>query len=91
MVLQQCTSRKLRKLAFEQNAAKDYYIIRHKLEIKDEETGSVITILPDDQFSLTAMYSFNSKFINSQFATLDNTSTFDEEIAAARTFFCFCT
>lgn len=70
----------------EQNAAKDYYIIRHKLEIKDEETGSVITILPDDQFSLTAMCSFNSKFINSQFATLDNTSTFDEEIAAARTF-----
>jgi beta-hydroxyacyl-[acyl carrier protein] dehydratase FabZ len=70
----------------EQNAAKDYYIIRHKIEIKDEETGSVITILPDDQFSLTAMCSFNSKFINSQFATLDNTSTFDEEIAAARTF-----
>lgn len=70
----------------EQNAAKDYYIIRHKLEIKDEETGSVITILPDDQFSLTAMCSFNSKFINSQFATLDNTSTFDEDIAAARTF-----
>jgi len=70
----------------EQNAAKDYYIFRHKLEIKDEETGSVITILPDDQFSLTAMCSFNSKFINSQFATLDNTSTFDEDIAAARTF-----
>lgn len=70
----------------EQNAAKDYYVIRHKIEIKDEETGSVITILPDDQFSLTAMCSFNSKFINSQFATLDNTSTFDEDIAAARTF-----
>ena len=70
----------------EQNAAKDYYIIRHKIEIKDDETGSVITILPDDQFSLTAMCSFNSKFINSQFATLDNTSTFDEDIAAARTF-----
>ncbi|BCS86583.1 MULTISPECIES: bifunctional UDP-3-O-[3-hydroxymyristoyl] N-acetylglucosamine deacetylase/3-hydroxyacyl-ACP dehydratase [Prevotella] len=70
----------------EQNAAKDYYIIRHKIEIKDDETGSVITILPDDQFSLTAMCSFNSKFINSQFATLDNTKTFDEEIAAARTF-----
>ena len=70
----------------EQNAAKDYYIIRHKIEIKDDETGSIITILPDDQFSLTAMCSFNSKFINSQFATLDNTSTFDEDIAAARTF-----
>ena len=70
----------------EQNATKDYYIIRHKIEVKDENTGSVITILPDDQFSLTAMCSFNSKFINSQFATLEDMTTFDTEIAAARTF-----
>lgn len=70
----------------EQNAEKDYYIIRHKLELKDEETGSTITILPDDQFSITAMCSFQSKFINSQFATLDNIETFPTEIAPARTF-----
>ncbi len=70
----------------EQNAEKDYYIIRHKLEVKDEETGSTITILPDDQFSITAMCSFQSKFINSQFATLDNLETFPTEIAPARTF-----
>ena len=56
----------------EQNAPKDYYIIRHKLEVKDEESGSCITILPDEEFSITAMCSFESKFINSQFATLDN-------------------
>ena len=68
----------------EQNAEKDYYIIRHKLEVKDEETGS--TIIPDDQFSITAMCSFQSKFINSQFATLDNIETFPTEIAPARTF-----
>ena len=70
----------------EQNAPKDYYIIRHKIEVKDKETGSVITILPDDQFSITAMCSFNSKFINSQFATLEDMSTFDTQIAPARTF-----
>nr|WP_281670551.1 bifunctional UDP-3-O-[3-hydroxymyristoyl] N-acetylglucosamine deacetylase/3-hydroxyacyl-ACP dehydratase [Segatella buccae] len=70
----------------EQNAEKDYYIIRHKLEVKDEDTGSTITILPDDQFSITAMCSFQSKFINSQFATLDNIETFPTEIAPARTF-----
>jgi UDP-3-O-[3-hydroxymyristoyl] N-acetylglucosamine deacetylase/3-hydroxyacyl-[acyl-carrier-protein] dehydratase len=70
----------------EQNAEKDYYIIRHKIEVKDEETGSVITILPEDQFSITAMCSFESKFINSQFATLDNMENFATEIAAARTF-----
>lgn len=70
----------------EQNAPKDYYIIRHKIEVKDEETGSSIIILPDDQFSITAMCSFQSKFINSQFATLDNVKDFATEIAPARTF-----
>ena len=70
----------------EQNAPKDYYIIRKKIEVKDEATGSSIVILPDEEFSLTAMCSFNSKFINSQFASLDNISDFASEIAPARTF-----
>lgn len=70
----------------EQNAPKDYYIIRKKIEVNDEATGSSIVILPDEQFSLTAMCSFNSKFINSQFATLDNVGNFATEIAPARTF-----
>ena len=70
----------------EQNAPKDYYVIRHKMEIKDEKTGSCITILPDDDFSITAMCSFDSKFISSQFATLDNMDKFATDIAAARTF-----
>ncbi len=70
----------------EQNAPKDYYVIRHKMEIKDDKTGSCITILPDDDFSITAMCSFDSKFISSQFATLDNMDKFVSDIAAARTF-----
>lgn len=70
----------------EQNAPKDYYIIRHKIEVRDEETGSCITILPDEEFSITAMCSFESKFINSQFATLDKMDNYASEIAQARTF-----
>ena len=70
----------------EQNAPKDYYIIRKKIEVKDEASGSSIVILPDEEFSLTAMCSFNSKFINSQFASLDNVANFATEIAPARTF-----
>lgn len=70
----------------EQNAPKDYYIIRHKIEIKDEESASCITILPDEGFSLTTMCSFESKFINSQFATLDDMDAYATEIAPARTF-----
>ncbi len=70
----------------EQNAPKDYYIIRRKLEVTDPNSGSTITILPDDDFSITAMCSFESKFINSQFASLEHIEHFEEEIAAARTF-----
>ena len=70
----------------EQNAPKDYYIIRHKIEVKDEASGSCITILPDEEFSITAMCSFQSKFISSQFATLDNMQDYAKEIAPARTF-----
>lgn len=70
----------------ELNAPKDYYIIRKKIEIKDEDSGSCITILPDQDFSITAMCSFESKFINSQFATLDHIENFAKDIAPARTF-----
>ena len=70
----------------EQNAPKDWYVIRKKIEVKDEATGSSITILPDEDFSITAMCSFESKFINSQFASLDNPLDYPKDIASARTF-----
>ena len=70
----------------EQNAPKDWYVIRKKMEVRDDENGSCITILPDDQMSVTAMCSFESKFINSQFASLDDIEKYATEIAPARTF-----
>ena len=77
----------IRRVGIEvQNAPKDFYVIKKKIEFRDEETGSSIIILPDEQFSITAMISFDSQFINSQFATLDSMEDFSEEIASARTF-----
>ena len=69
-----------------QNAPKDFYVIKKKIEFRDEATGSSIIILPDEQFSITSMISFDSQFLNSQFATLDNMENFADEIASARTF-----
>ena len=77
----------IRRVGIEvQNAPKDFYVIKKKIEFRDDSTGSSIIILPDEQFSITAMISFESQFINSQFATLDNMEDFAEEISAARTF-----
>ena len=70
----------------EQNAPKDFYVIKKKIEVRDEVSGSSVIILPDEQFSITAMISFDSQFINSQFATLDNMDDFATDIASARTF-----
>lgn len=72
----------------EQNAPKDYYVVHKKIEVRDDKTGSIITILPDEQFSITAMIAFQSKVLSSQFATLDDMANFEKEIAPARTF-CF--
>ncbi len=70
----------------EQNAPKDYYVINKKMEFRDDKTGACITLLPDEDFSITSMISFDSKVLSSQFATLDNMEKFETEVAAARTF-----
>lgn len=82
-----CYVEKIRKVGIvSQDAPKDFFIITKKTEVRDDESQSVITMFPDDEFSITAMCSFNSKFISSQFATLDNINQYAEEIAPARTF-----
>lgn len=70
----------------EQDAPKDYYYITKKMEFRDESTGACITLLPDDDFSITSMIAFDGKVLSSQFATLDSMDKFATEVAAARTF-----
>lgn len=70
----------------EQDADKDFYIIKQKQRIKDEETGSMITVYPDDNFSVQTMVEYNSPVIPNQFATLDDLADFKQEVASARTF-----
>jgi len=70
----------------EQDAPKDYYYITKKMEFRDDKTGACITVLPDDDFSITSMIAFDSKVLSSQFATLDSMDKFATEVAAARTF-----
>ncbi len=70
----------------EQNAVKDYYIIKSKIKYKDEATGSSIMVLPDEDFSVNVLISYDSSVLSNQFATLDNMSDFPKEIALSRTF-----
>ena len=70
----------------EQNAEKDFFKIKHRMEYKDEETGASIVMYPDDKFSLTTLISYDSVILPNQYATLDDMSQFEEEISQARTF-----
>ena len=70
----------------EQNAVKDFYIIKSKIEFRDEETGSSIIVLPDENFSLNVLVSYDSQIIPNQFATLEDMDKFKQEIAGSRTF-----
>lgn len=70
----------------EQNAARNYYIVKYKVEVKDEETGASIMLLPDDHFCVNTLISFNSPVLNNQFATMNDVKDFPTEIAASRTF-----
>lgn len=70
----------------EQSADRDYFIVRRKMEVVDEETGSKLILLPDDQFCINSFIEFESKYIPNQSATLDNIEDFEKEIASSRTF-----
>lgn len=71
----------------EQNAVKDYYIIKSKIEVRDEKTGSSIIVLPDEDFSLNVLVSYDdSLIIPNQYATLEDMNKFKDEIANSRTF-----
>ena len=48
--------------------------------------GSSIIVLPDENFSLNVLVSYDSTIIPNQFATLEDMSKFKEEVAGSRTF-----
>ncbi|MCM1152775.1 MAG: bifunctional UDP-3-O-[3-hydroxymyristoyl] N-acetylglucosamine deacetylase/3-hydroxyacyl-ACP dehydratase [Muribaculum sp.] len=70
----------------EQKADKDFFVIKDKVTIKDDTTGSMITLYPDDSFSVEVMVEYNSPVLPNQFAILDDMAVFPTEVADARTF-----
>ncbi len=70
----------------EQEAEKEFYIVKQKIEVRDDTTGASIIVLPDDNFSIDTMVAFDSPVIPNQFASMDNIDMFYDEISSARTF-----
>jgi UDP-3-O-[3-hydroxymyristoyl] N-acetylglucosamine deacetylase / 3-hydroxyacyl-[acyl-carrier-protein] dehydratase len=70
----------------EQNADREYFEIKEKIELYDDISGAHIIALPDDDYRLNVMISFKSRVLNNQYANLETISEFREEIAFCRTF-----
>lgn len=70
----------------EQKEDRDYYIVKQKIEVRDDSTGSSIIVLPDDDFSIDTMVTFDSPVLSNQYASLDSLDEFKDEISASRTF-----
>jgi UDP-3-O-[3-hydroxymyristoyl] N-acetylglucosamine deacetylase/3-hydroxyacyl-[acyl-carrier-protein] dehydratase len=70
----------------EQKIERDYYIIKQKIEVRDDTTGASIVVLPDEDFSIDTMVAFDSPVLTNQFASLERLSDFQSEISSSRTF-----
>jgi UDP-3-O-[3-hydroxymyristoyl] N-acetylglucosamine deacetylase/3-hydroxyacyl-[acyl-carrier-protein] dehydratase len=70
----------------EQEAEKIYFTPSEKVEYYDEEKGIHIIAYPDEHLTMNVLIDYNSKTLGNQYATLDDLSKFEEEIAPCRTF-----
>lgn len=70
----------------EQDADREYFVIKDIITYSDPETGSEITAIPADEYQVTTMVDFGTKVLGTQNASIKNLSEFKTEIANARTF-----
>ena len=70
----------------EQDAERKVYVVKEVISYLDEATGSEITVIPSDNYCVTAMVDFGTKVLGTQNATMKNIAEFKTEIADCRTF-----
>ncbi len=70
----------------EQNAEREYFVVKKKITYHNAATGTELVILPDDSLSIDVMISYNSVVLGNQFASYDGQTNFAREIAPCRTF-----
>jgi UDP-3-O-[3-hydroxymyristoyl] N-acetylglucosamine deacetylase/3-hydroxyacyl-[acyl-carrier-protein] dehydratase len=70
----------------DQDAKRNVYVVKEIISFTDEESGSEIIIMPNDNYSVTAMVDFGTKVLGTQNATMKSIADFKTEIADSRTF-----
>ena len=70
----------------EQDAERFVYVVKEVISYTDEATGSEITVIPADEYCVTAMVDFGTKVLGTQNASMKSIAEFKTEIADCRTF-----
>ena len=73
----------------EQDAERQYFVVREPIHYKDEKSGSEITVLPAEEFSVDLTIDFNSHVLGVQKFHYDGSTDFAREVAPCRTFVFF--
>lgn len=70
----------------EQDAERFVYVVKEVISYTDEATGSEITVIPAEEYCVTAMVDFGTKVLGTQNASMKSIAEFKTEIADCRTF-----
>lgn len=71
----------------EQSEPIKYFVVKEKIVYENKENGVKIVAMPDDEYNIDALISFDSsKYLANQFATLSTITDFEKEISNCRTF-----
>ncbi len=70
----------------EQNAEKEFFVIKNSITYTDEDKGIELMTFPDDDFSVHVMIDYKSAVLGHQYATLNSLKEYPTEIAPAKTF-----
>ena len=73
----------------QQDAPRRYIEIKETIEIRNDETGSVVRIEPAEEFSYDIVVDFNSRVLGVQHAIWNPSVVYAEEIGVCRTFVFF--
>ncbi len=70
----------------EQEAERDFFRINESFTFVNEKTGSEISVVPADKFSVEVEIGFKSEILKNQTAKITDISDFAEDFSSARTF-----
>ena len=70
----------------EQDAEREYFVVEEPIVYRDEATGTELMALPHDGFEVVTLIDFGSPVLGQQYATLQDITAFETEIAPCRTF-----